>query len=41
MTMADFLIEVKAMNQEVEEENRVQEQARNQMKYMTCYLKEE
>lgn len=34
MTMADFLIEVKAMNQEVEEENRAQEQAQNQLKYM-------
>jgi hypothetical protein len=34
MTMADFLLEIKAMNQEIEAERKAQEQAQNQMKYM-------
>lgn len=34
MPMADFLIEIKAMNQEIEEENKAHEQAQNQLKYM-------
>lgn len=34
MTMADFLIEIKAMNQEIDEENKAHEQMQNQMKQM-------
>lgn len=34
MTVADFLIEIKAMNEEIEEERRAQAQAQEQMKYM-------
>lgn len=32
MSMADFFIEIKAMNQEVEEENKAHEQAQAQMR---------
>lgn len=34
MSMADFLIEIKAMNQEIDEENKAQEQMQNQIKQM-------
>ena len=34
MTMFDFLIEVKAMNEEIEEENKAHEQAQMQIKQM-------
>jgi hypothetical protein len=34
MTIADFLIELKAMNEEIEEERKAQIQAQEQMKYM-------
>ncbi len=34
MTMFDFLVEIKAMNEEIEEENKAQEQAQMQIRQM-------
>lgn len=34
MTMFDFLVEIKAMNEEIEEENKAHEQAKMQIRQM-------
>ena len=34
MSMADFLIEIKAMNQEIDVENKLHEQMQNEIKQM-------